>query len=85
MAKIAGVPERIIKSAKNILYNLEKNQSKIGDIDQEQIPLFSQTEEDKKSDPESEILDELKDIDPNSLTPIEALNVLFDLKNKMKG
>jgi len=85
VAKIAGVPERIIKSAKNILYNLEKNQSKIGDIDQEQIPLFSQTEEDKKSDPESEILDELKDIDPNSLTPIEALNVLFDLKNKMKG
>lgn len=32
-----------------------------------------------------EIFDELKNMDPNVLTPIEAMNVLYKLINKVKN
>ena len=34
---------------------------------------------------ETQIIDEINKIDVMSLTPIQALQVLFDLQNKTKG
>jgi hypothetical protein len=33
---------------------------------------------------EKSIIDDLKKIDVNTMTPVEAMNVLFELKNRIK-
>lgn len=79
VARLAGIPDEIIQKAEKILIALE--QGKIGDVIKKisgiplQISLFSAST--YKSDP---IRQELKKIDINSLTPVEALNILSELK-----
>lgn len=87
VAKLAGVPESVIKRAKTILRELEndntiddkkpkKSKSKKSDDTMEQISF--------EVSANKEIVDELKRIDLNTLTPIEAMNVLFKLTEKAK-
>lgn len=79
VARLAGIPDEIIQKAEKILIALE--QGKIGDVIKKisgiplQISLFSAST--YKSDP---IRQELRKIDINSLTPVEALNILSELK-----
>lgn len=97
VAKLAGVPDSVIERAKeiaeelndaDILANARKlaeNGTKacIGssireDIEAEQISLFDTVKD-------SDILRELEAIDIGNLTPIDALNVLYRLQNKIKN
>lgn len=77
VAKLAGVPDWIIKRAKQILKELESNQGEEKTTrvkppsDSEQLPLFAQGN--------SAVEDKLKSIDINTLTPIESMNILFEL------
>jgi DNA mismatch repair protein MutS len=78
VAQLAGIPPAVIQRA-NFL--LEKLQNEAGVIDVKkvqpvaQIPLFP------ASDP---VLDELRQMDLNSLNPIDALNKLFEMQNRIK-
>ena len=78
VAKLAGVPDRVIKRAREILQELESGQSSPAPAVQaadEQISLMdlgSQT-----------VLKKLRMIDVNILSPIEALNLLAELKQDM--
>ena len=47
------------------------------------LPIFLEQEEDKQEN-ESIIEMELAKINPLEMTPIEALNTLYDLKSKLK-
>jgi DNA mismatch repair protein MutS len=84
VAKLAGIPKEIITRAKKILTKLElQNDIKsdiLGDGALLQADLFSQSR-DRAPSP---ILDELRDLDVNKLTPIEALNKLQEIKDKLK-
>lgn len=76
VAKLAGVPQPIISRAKEILADLESGKpevkvTKVKD-DELQLSLMSMAS--------SPIVDKLKNTDVNTLTPIEALNFLYELK-----
>jgi len=87
VARIAGVPQEVIKRAKEILHNLEK-----GEFDEIGMPRIARgTGNGKNVNPqlnlfvekEDEIVAELKNIDISSMSPLEALNKLNDWKSKI--
>ncbi len=81
VAALAGVPNKVIKRAKEILSDILSGEVKTS-IPQErlepkdQMGLFDIAA--------SEILEELKMIDATTFTPIEALNKLYELTKKAK-
>ena len=78
VASLANLPDSLIKRASEIL-NIYENKERKRDVKiQECLPLDFEKEE-------NEIVKELKQIELNNLTPIEALNTLYQLKEKMKG
>jgi len=85
VARLAGLPEPVIERAKEILNNLEQGEFTEGGIpklalsrkkkvtwDSLQMPLFQ--------NPPDPLREMLKKIDPNQITPLEALNLLNELK-----
>lgn len=97
VAKLAGVPESVIDRAKEIVEELLNadittrvkniaaggNEAKVrtkrlDEVDLAQMSLFDTVKDD-------DVLEELKNIDVSNLTPIDALNTLFKLQNKLKN
>jgi DNA mismatch repair protein MutS len=80
VAKLAGVPEQVISKARGYLKELESSGT-VGAAprreDDDQVSL-----EDVGADEVKEIL---RDTDLNTLTPIEAMNLLFKLQKKARG
>ena len=81
VAKLAGVPEPVIRRAKEILLQLEeglpvevKQKRKKQRFSPEEIGQMSFV-----SPQEQQIMDRLERVDIDSLTPIEALNILYEL------
>ena len=75
VAKLAGIPRKIIDLAKNELRRLEQINATSG----MQTDLFSQAEPEPTNTLGQEVLNRISDIDPNELTPKEALELLFEL------
>ncbi len=97
VAKLAGVPDMVIDRAKEIVEQLsdnditEKVQSisvdtktekkkvkRYDEVDLGQMSLFDTVKDE-------DIIQELKDIDISNLTPLDALNTLYRLQNKLKN
>ena len=79
VAKLAGIPALVVSRAKEILKQLEAGQPvesrrksiKIQQPEMEQLAM---------TDPKADIiLSKLRSIDANTLSPIEAMNILFEL------
>lgn len=84
VAKLAGVPDKVIKSARKVLLNLEKSQTQLRDsILGGQVSLFDEAESVDAS-AEHPLLEEIKELDTNSMTPLDALTKLADLKKKLE-
>ena len=86
VAKLAGISDSVVKKAKKILGQLEmggqkqKNKEVLTEnpVEMAEMPMqFNMFD-----GPKNEIIDELKNISLEVLTPIEAMNKLFELKNK---
>lgn len=86
VAKVAGMPQKIISKAEKILKSLEldktqntkKEISTIENEDHQQLSFF------QLDDPIlSDIRNEIDNLDVNSLTPVEALVLLNDIKKKL--
>ncbi len=76
VAQLAGLPAPVVARANEIMDELEKTSGravKINPHAAQQAALFPET---------SPLLDELGELDVNSLSPIEALNKLFEWKKK---
>ncbi len=98
VAKLAGVPESVIDRAKEIVEELsanditevvksiavetaprkKKEKEHLDEVDLAQMSLFDTVSDD-------DILEELKSVDIGNLTPLEALNKLYELQNKAKN
>lgn len=96
VAKLAGVPDSVIDRAKELVEELvdaditervrdlasvpktKKKAVHYDEVDLEQMSLFDTVKDD-------DILQELKDIDVGNLTPIDALNTIYRLQNKLKN
>ncbi|MEE1029118.1 MAG: DNA mismatch repair protein MutS [Agathobacter sp.] len=90
VAKLAGLPDSVVERAKVIVNNLLENditgivknisvetiQPQITEV--RQLSLFD-------NDYTNEVLDEIKNLDLANLTPIEALNKLYELQKKAKN
>ena len=78
VAKLAGVPNTIIGRAKEILAELESGRA-------ETVVKKSNPDEDAQLSilgvAQSPVIDKIKNVDLNTLTPIEAMNLLYELKN----
>jgi DNA mismatch repair protein MutS len=86
VAKLAGLPKTVIERAREILFNLESD-ALSGDrtprLARHQIPQ-NETAETIFSRQEQAVLKEIKSVNPEELTPIEALNKLARLKDMTK-
>jgi DNA mismatch repair protein MutS len=79
VAKLAWISSSVIQTAKDMLYKLEKNSSS------SQLSIWTLFEDKIKKEitvkaTESKIENEIKKLNINSLTPIEALNFLYNIK-----
>ena len=80
VASLSGIPGSVIERAKEILKATEEDgivAYKTVESSEMQLPLEMQGA--------SEILKELQNVDVNTLTPIEAMQILFDICNKAKS
>ncbi len=83
VAKIAGIPDQIINKANKILLDLEKSyrvikeKVKTENIIQPSLFMFDMPENVKQ------VIEYLSEIDINTITPIEALKILEDIKSKI--
>ncbi len=82
VAKLAGVPENVIKRAKVILRALESTNKKENTIDSSIDIPYDDEYDFEESKRLRRIARELKTIDVDTLTPREALNMLYSLKNE---
>jgi len=76
VAQLAGLPRPVIQRAGEIMAELEKSSGRavrINPVAAQQVVLFPET---------NPMLDELKKVDVNALSPIEALNKLFEWQKK---
>ncbi len=76
VAQLAGLPSPVVQRANEIMAELEKTSGRAVKIDPNaarQVALFPET---------NPLLDEIKNLDVNSLSPIEALNKLFEWQKR---
>ncbi len=89
VAKLAGVPQLVIDKARGILEELDaadinkggRGKKKFSKPFDGQLDLLSAGALSKS---EREVIDELRAIDATALTPLDALNRLFSLQQKLK-
>jgi DNA mismatch repair protein MutS len=85
VAELAGLPKEVLKRARSILGNLEKNhhkQSVTELVDPDQLSLFSVTQVEATPPHLKELEKRLKDLDVMNITPLQALQMLNDLKSQ---
>lgn len=86
VAKLAGMPKNLLARAQTLLHELEQNSvSKTLDEKIVNMPLFSapQNSLPMTEATENPIVKMLSEIDPDTLSPREALEILFNLKNQL--
>ncbi len=81
VAKLAGVPSEVVKRAKEILHEIESGsgaavKAAAHERSDAALDLFSGILASK----DSEAADKIRELDINTVTPIEAMNFLFELK-----
>jgi len=73
VAELAGLPRAVTSRAREVLKELEREKPKSRRQRPEQLPLLA---------PKSEVEDELKKLDIDGLSPLEAITRLYELKKK---
>ena len=83
VARLADMPEALLKRADEILKEYESGARKTTK-DNEKVQLSFDFEEESKQDAEG-LKEKLEKINPLNMTPIEALNYLYELKMSIKN
>ena len=83
VAKMAGVPKEVIVSAHKMLIKLEKNNNNVTQKTQAQTLI--KFEEEEKNYLFKNIVNDVNQINLNQMTPLEALNFLKEVQEKLKG
>ncbi len=83
VAKLAGVPNEVIKRAREVLASVEKTAKAIKSTDKVEAPVDDTliTMDDFVND---QVIEELRAVDLNTLSPYEAMSFLFSLKKRLK-
>ena len=83
VAKLAGIPRSVIERAKEILVTLERHEHDLVEETRRRDPKPAMSQLGLFQTKEQGIVDALREIDLNTLTPIEALNRLYELKQRL--
>jgi DNA mismatch repair protein MutS len=85
VAALAGIPKSVTAQARRYLTELERERDALrtSNSPQAELALFAPTP--APAPPESAALDALRALDPNSLSPREALDLLFRLQQLDRG
>lgn len=93
VARLAGVPEAVLSRAKELVEELsdaditaavkdlaspKKKKVKYDQVDMGQISMFDTVSDNSK-------IEEIKNLEISTLTPVEALNILYNLQNKIRN
>ena len=84
VARLAGVPKVVTKRADEILTSLERKSMLSGKKQEKESKKVVEGQFDMFNFKLAEIAHEIDKIDLNELTPIDALNTLVKIKEKMK-
>ena len=85
VARLAGLPRSVTDRAQQILTALEKNRDTSGTLAViDDLPLFAPLTEDNESPAAAKdpVIEMLNEVDPDQLTPRQALDVLYALKDQ---
>ena len=89
VARLAGLPEKIIRRAKKVLSNIETNGYVLGGRAESRaagkLPESGQVQLNLFQTPDQAVMETLQKVDIASMTPLEALNYLSMLKEKACG
>jgi len=83
VARLAGVPLEVLIRAEKILYELETAASTNGDQQLSLLPIVSEPISDYNRERELGVVEELKELDLNRITPLEALQKLFEMQKQL--
>ena len=83
VASLAHLPDELIKRADEILDVYEHKNVKKQTFTQTSLFLDTDDANKEKEDENQAIIDKLKEIKPLEMTPMEALNLLYELKNEL--
>ncbi len=78
VARLAGLPDQLVERAQEILGRLEEERSSESGL--ADLPLFDARAPTAASARKSEVEERLAEMDPDSLTPRQALDMIYDLK-----
>lgn len=83
VARLAGVPPKVISRAKSVLEKLEKGRAETGGLAAGlgELPLFAAAEEAREEACDT-LREKLRDMDVDALAPRDALEILYDLKRE---
>ncbi|MGN1242934.1 MAG: hypothetical protein ACI4TN_01735, partial [Candidatus Enterosoma sp.] len=73
VAKLAGLPDDLIERADELLFSLE-SRSNVEKTERKEV---------RREEKKDELREELKRLDPMTLSPLDALNYLIDLKKRI--
>ena len=83
VAKLAGIPNEVIKRAREILAVVEKSAKNLVVTDRDVLPDQNENQISMEDCLEEQIIGELRATDINTMSPLEALTFLFDLKKRL--
>ncbi len=84
VARLAGVPDRVVARARVILKSLEEQEISFGKIEMKELPEEETQQVSMGSLAEKEILEDLRELNINDLTPLRALELLDELSRRAK-
>jgi len=86
VAKLAGMPNAVLNRAKEILNSLESGKTYANQSSQKEIAASNDEEHqiDLDSLNQQNIISQIKSLDLNTITPLEALNLLFSFQKQLK-
>lgn len=86
VSKLAGIPESVIERAHEILSQLESGEliSLPRSEKRKKAPVQETAQRPFGTQKDDALRERLARVDVNTLTPIEALNILFELKGMLK-
>ena len=89
MARLAGLPKQVLDRAKEVLFNLEQSE-----FDEVGVPKISRSDIKDRvslsgqlglfSEPENPLIQKIRQMDPNEMSPKKALDTLFELSKFIK-
>ncbi len=86
IAKLAGAPEKMVRRARNILSCLKETEmAAVKAYSPSSEPVPEEPEKEENELLKSEVMAKLSEIDTDTLSPIEAMNILYKLCKTVQG